>query len=195
MDKASRMARAKEMGFSHKKFWRGEPSGVLTKEYPAGAHFSRSKDYADDVAKKAGLSASRQFRLKLNRAFKSSDEFSVSDVEKIIRAANLDDAKYLTGLFGISLKQFAKEAKRNPNRVITDGAALLPLLRNTTDGVGILKRAGYNAVDTGRDVIKLDGSGIRLFDAKFDIEKKHLRDITAGIGGGVALSSAISNQD
>lgn len=44
MDEASRMARAKAMGYSDDVFWRGEATGKLPDEYPGGGFFSRDRE-------------------------------------------------------------------------------------------------------------------------------------------------------
>src|SRR5712692_1045986 len=52
MDEASRMARAKELGYSETPFFRGEATGKLPSEYLTGAHYSRDQDYAAGFARK-----------------------------------------------------------------------------------------------------------------------------------------------
>ena len=43
--------------------------------------------------------------------------------------------------------------------------------------------AGFDAIDTGRDVYKLSGDGIRHVDAKFDPANAASRNIFASLGG------------
>ncbi len=47
--------------------------------------------------------------------------------------------------------------------------------------------AGFDAIDTGRDVRKLTGSGIRHRDAAFDPERAAERNIFYGLGAASAL--------
>jgi hypothetical protein len=55
-------------------------------------------------------------------------------------------------------------------------------------------RAGYDALDSGRDVLKLTGKGIRSKDAKFDPAKAKQTNIMASLGailaaGGIGAAS------
>ena len=68
--------------------------------------------------------------------------------------------------------------------------------RNADD---LFIRAGYDALDSGRDVLKLNGAGIRSKDATFDKRKadsRNVMDSLAGLGlGGGAAAASYPNQD
>lgn len=72
MDEASRMARAKAMGYSDDVFWRGEATGKLPSKYQDRGFFSRDRDYAAGFAQKGGQPDPREFRLDLSKAFTSA---------------------------------------------------------------------------------------------------------------------------
>jgi hypothetical protein len=55
--------------------------------------------------------------------------------------------------------------------------------RGTGDFVELFDRAGYDAIDSGRDVRKLRGEGIRLKQAAFDPAKRESQNILAGLAG------------
>jgi hypothetical protein len=76
MDEASRLARAKELGYSETPFFRGEVTGKLPSEYPSGAHYSRDKDYAAGFARKGGQEEPREFRLDLRNTFNDKADLS-----------------------------------------------------------------------------------------------------------------------
>jgi hypothetical protein len=56
----------------------------------------------------------------------------------------------------------------------------------------VFLRAGFDALDSGRDVRKLTGFGIRLKNAEFDPAKAHLPDITASVAAPAAAGASYS---
>jgi hypothetical protein len=48
-------------------------------------------------------------------------------------------------------------------------------------GAALLRRAGFDEIDTGRDVLKLRGTGIRSVDARFDPKRAESANIFAGL--------------
>ncbi|WP_454917433.1 hypothetical protein [Xanthobacter sediminis] len=60
MDEASRMARARDLGYSDEPFYRGEASGRAPVEFPERVnYFSRDKEYSTGFAQRGGESDPR----------------------------------------------------------------------------------------------------------------------------------------
>jgi hypothetical protein len=69
------------------------------------------------------------------------------------------------------------------------------ILAGQLAAAGILKRAGIDAFDSGRDVRKLGGYGIRLKEAAFDPARRRSDDILASILGGAAIPPMFATLD
>jgi hypothetical protein len=83
----------------------------------------------------------------------------------------------------------ARFAKRNPQTRVEESGALVHSMieRGSRDPVGTFVRAGYDAIDSGRDVRKLGGTGIRSKDAVFDPAQWNSENIMAAIAGLLGL--------
>jgi hypothetical protein len=62
--------------------------------------------------------------------------------------------------------------------------------KNAADPAEVFLRAGFDALDSGRNVRKLRGFGIRLKNAEFDPAKAHWRDITASVAAPTAAGAS-----
>lgn len=196
MDEASRMARAKEMGYSDDVFWRGEATGKLPNEYPGGAFFSRDREYAAGFARRGGQPDPREFRLDLSKAFPIGKPMTAGVYGRFVESAMAHDpqlAKHLADRFDKDPQWMVGFGKHNPDRIVTDGlnAALThELIANSRAPESVFKDAGFNAIDTGRDVRNLDGFGIRSAQAAFDPAKAGEQGILLSLGA-LALSPGL----
>jgi hypothetical protein len=185
MDEASRMARAKELGYSETPFFRGEATGKLPSEYPSGAHYSRNKDYAAGFARKGGQEEPREFRLDLRNTFNDKADLTAQQYNRLVAAADPKLAGNLVEMIapGKSVDWFHEFAMRNPEFGVTSGGSAMvrhAIEKNAQDPVKVFTKAGFDALDSGRDVRTLTGFGQRLKEAAFDPAKADLRNIMAG---------------
>jgi hypothetical protein len=187
MDEASRIARARAMGYADEAFYRGEASEKLPNEYPSGAHFSRDPEYAQGFAQRGGKSEPREFRLTMGQAFKDYEPLSAQAYARLVSSAEPKLAAELVEMIapGRTPEWFAEFARRNPEFNVTERGAT-PLVRQaiergSADPIGLFQRAGFDALDSGRDVHKIAGEGIRLKEAAFDPAKLGSQNILAGL--------------
>jgi hypothetical protein len=91
---------------------------------------------------------------------------------------------------GRGVPWFLEFAKRNPDAVVADSGGLVHHMieRGSRDPVGVLKRAGFDAIDSGRDVRKLVGTGIRSKDAAFDPARRDDLNIFAALPFGALIA-------
>jgi hypothetical protein len=83
---------------------------------------------------------------------------------------------------GKSVEWFHEFARRNPEFGVTAGGSAMvrhAIEKNAQDPAGVFTKAGFDAMDSGRDVRTLTGLGQRLKEAAFDPAKADWRDITA----------------
>jgi hypothetical protein len=190
MDAASREARARAMGYSDEPFYRGERTGRLPNEYPSGTYYSRDKSVAAEFARRGGQDQPREFRLNLTKALKDYEPVTAEQYSRVVASAAEREPQLAANMVdlifpGKSVEWFRGYAKANPNFVLADtGAHIRQILKYSSDPVGILKGAGFNALDTGRDVQTLSGLGQRLSTARFDPAKAHWPDISASVLAG-----------
>lgn len=129
---------------------------------------------------------------------------------RLVAAARFRDPELATALSalvgrGKSVEWLMEFARRNPQMIVSSSGALLRQAiemgaRNSND---LFRRAGFDALDSGRDVLKLSGHGIRSKDARFDPSRAKDFDIMAsvppvaiGVGGGAGMvASSYPNQD
>ncbi|MGO4831305.1 hypothetical protein AB4144_03250, partial [Rhizobiaceae sp. 2RAB30] len=107
-----------------------------------------------------------------------------------IQAAN---AKQLADQFDRDPEWMVGFGKHNPDKVITDGAAaarMYQVIDRSRAPEHVLKGAGFNVIDTGRDVRNLDGFGIRSAQAAFDPAKAGEQGILLSLGA-LALSPGL----
>lgn len=188
-------ARARQMGYADDSFYRGEASGELPQEYDS-AYFSRDREYAHGFAERGGQEAPREFRLNLTNTFSDGGAMTASKYGSLVEAAAKSDPKLAIELAesiapGKGVEWLIGFSKANPDFVVVEpGAAAFvrqAIEIGSSDAVGLFRAAGYDAIDSGRDVRKLTADGIRLKDARFDPSKASSRDIMAGIAGASLL--------
>ena len=202
MDDASRMSRMKDQGYQGG-FYRGEASGKLPDEYAGGHDFSRDPETAAGFAKRGGQDAPREFFLRMSRPLPMNGEVTLGDWADIVRSADEGVRQRIVSAAPIdgewTVDRFLRAADANRGIEVGPGSLLWAALKNGTgDAVGTLRRAGFDAIDSGRDVRMLTGDGIREKSAAFDPEKAESRNIFAslaalfGLGGAASINS---NQD
>lgn len=173
-DDAARMARAREMGYAETPFYRGEATGTVPSKYPGGAFFSRDRETAAGFAGRGGQAEPREFRLNLGDAFTIGEPLTAGQYGRLVESAMRHDpglATQLAAQFDRAPEWMVGFGKARPNDVITDrGGATLTheLVSKGRAYESVLRDAGFGAVDTGRDVRKLSGFGVREKSAAFD---------------------------
>lgn len=206
MDEPARMARADKMNMTPG-FWRGERSGQAPSEYPGGGYFSRDKDYADGFARKGGLPEAREFRLDLRNAYKDYEPLTAAAYSRLVDAVAAQHPKLAADMVeqlapGRDAKWLAEFARRFPEQHVTaPGHTALTrraIEKQAPNPIKVFRDAGYDALDSGRDVRKIAPTGIRHKDAAFDPAKWDSRNIFATIGGaavvpGLAASASETN--
>jgi len=182
--------RARKMGYADDVFYRGELSGTVPTEFRKGAHFSRWKEYADDIARKGGATDATEYRLKLDRTLSDGQNLTAAQYGRLVKAAQSVDPKLAKDLAEIIAPEgqghawIMNLARSNPDAVVTNGAAFVrQAIERSRAPEKIFKRAGFDALDSGRDVRKLTGDGIRQVSAEFDPAKARSRNTLASIFG------------
>jgi hypothetical protein len=177
---------------SDERFYRGERGAPS--EYAGQTYFTRDKEYADGFARRHGEPEAREFRLNLKNAFADAMDLSAKQHARLISAAMKKDLALANNLVqmiapGKDIKWFLGFARSNPDYVVArrGGAALIrKAIQVSRDPIGVFRSAGFDALDSGRDVLKLNGFGIRHKDAMFDPAKADQRNIFLGLGAGAA---------
>jgi hypothetical protein len=200
MNEASRMARAKEMGYSPERFWRGDRSGVTPSEFEGNTFFSRSRETADGFArigaKEGGPAQASEFRLNLIKTHDPSKPMTSTEYLRFVDAAEkVDGKKFSDSLVdmvapGKDAAWFREFVKHLPDQLVTNPAGMsmyYTLVQLSRNPASVFKHAGYDAIDFGRDVLKFTGDGIRLKNAAFDPAKAKSRNIKASIGAALGL--------
>jgi hypothetical protein len=98
---------------------------------------------------------------------------------------------------GKSVEWLSGYARQFPDQpAAANGAHLFQMLKaHSGDPAVVLKRAGFDAIDTGAgDVRKLTGQGIRSKDAVFDPARAQDGNIFLGIGGAAAAPGILSDE-
>jgi hypothetical protein len=190
MDEASRLARARQLGYAEEPFFRGEATGKKPTEFTGGGFFSRDVDTARGFAQRGGAMEPAEYRLNLGNTFDLSQPVSAEIYGRLIGELRKTDPKLASDMVdliapGRGIDWYTEFAARNPNvTVAANGAHVHQLIeRGSRDPVGTFVRAGFDAIDAGRDVRKLTGEGIRSKDAAFDPAKWKSRDILASLAG------------
>jgi hypothetical protein len=195
MDEASRMTRARKLGYADEPFYRGERSGETPTEFSKGAHFSRDKDYAAGFAQQGGQRAPTEYRLRLDRAFRDNADLSAAQFGRLVEAANRHDPALASNLSelvapGKGVDWLLGFAKARPDYTVAP-AGTAALVRHPIEqsnrAHSIFSDAGFDALDSGRDVRKLIGDGIRQKDAAFDPRRAHEYSTLASLLGLLAL--------
>lgn len=204
MDEASRMARAKGMGYADEPFYRGEASGRLREDYDGTPFFSRDEDYARGFAQQGGNADPREFRLKTPNAFSDRAPLTAGQYGRIVEAAAANDPQLANDLAeqiapGKGVDWVMGFGRARPDFVVVEpgGTAFVrhAIERGSADPIGLFRAAGFDALDSGRDVRMLTGEGIRLKDARFDPSQSGSRNILAGVAGASLLPAYLLSQD
>jgi hypothetical protein len=202
MDRASRMQRARELGYSDEPFYRGEATGRKPSRFPGGGDFSRDYDTSAGFARRGGSDAPMEYRLNLTRSFSLGQPVTAETYARLIDQLRRTDPKLASDMVGMiapgrGADWFMDYARRNPNVTAAENGALVHAMieRGSRDPVGTFVRAGFDAIDSGRDVRKLAGEGIRHKDAAFDPSKAHLPDIFASLLAALGLGSSLSRPE
>lgn len=189
MDRASREARAREQGYSNEKFWRGESSGEAPERYPRGAFFSRNRETAAGVAARGGQEP-REFRLRLDKAFRDYEELTTGQLGRLVRSAmELGDRKLASQLAELAAPDRSVEwvlgyTRANPTQIVARGSGYVrPIIQHSQYPERVFRGAGFNALDFGADIRMLTGRGIRLKEASFDPARARSQNISASLFG------------
>jgi hypothetical protein len=142
------------------------------------------------LRQRGGHDEPREFRLNLTKALKDYEPVTAEQYGRVVASAAEREPELAANMVDIifpgkSVEWFRGYAKANPNLMLADtGAHIRQILKYSSDPVGILEGAGFNALDSGRDVQTLSGLGQRLSTAKFDPAKAHSPNISASVLAG-----------
>lgn len=202
-DLASRMERARKLGYAEEPFYRGEKNGSAPTEYPKGGYFARDKETADGFAREGGQTESREFRLRLDKAFRVQEPVTASRYGRLVAAAAKTDPPLAHQLAetiapGKGVEWLLGFTKAHPDHVFMDnGESVRAAIMNSSRAPEhIFRQAGFDALDSGTGhVRKLSGGGIRLKDAAFDPRRARARNVLAGVPGLLAFPATGSSVD
>src|SRR5712671_5149497 len=188
MNEASRMARATRQGYADEPFYRGERDGSQPTDFPEGAFFSRDRKYEDEFARVGGAAEAPEYRLKLDKVFDFDRPVTAAAYGRLIGALRESHPKLAADMVdfvapGKNVDWFMEFAHRIPNQIVSKAPSHVHHIIDfhTRDAPSIFARAGYDAIDTGRDVQKVTGAGIRSVKAAFDPAKRNSHNIMASI--------------
>jgi hypothetical protein len=200
MDRASRSARASAMGYDKTRFYRGDRHGDVPQEFPHVAFFSRDREYSAGFARQGGRRAPEEYRLNLQHALHDFAPVTAEVYARLVAAARHRDPKLSRDLAdlvgpGKSVDWLMEFARRNPNMIVLKTGRMLRRAievgaRNSNE---VFRRAGFDALDFGTDILKLGGAGIRSKDARFDPKNADSHNIMASvppIGAGIGVGTA-----
>ena len=194
MDPASRWTRSLEGGYSRENFYRGERTGKTPTEFPHGGHFSRDRDTAAGVAQIGGASAPTTYRLNLSKTFDLAKPVTAENYGRLLTELHKTDPKLATSMAdaiapGRDVGWVLEFAKRNPQHLVAENGTAVHnmIVQGGRDLVGTYRRAGYDALDNGREVIKMTGDGIRRHDAVFDPRRARDQNVLALVLGLLGL--------
>jgi hypothetical protein len=189
MDTESREARARQLGYSDERFWRGEMRGGTPMEYSYGPHFSRDREVAAGFAARSGQQP-REFRLRLGNALRDYEDFTAEQYGRIIRSAlDTGDRKLAEDLAqtiapGRDIDWVLRFARDQPDAIVARPAAHVRLIVQASKNPDrVFLGAGFDALDSGRDVRMLTERGIRLKGAAFDPSKAESQNLLASLTG------------
>jgi hypothetical protein len=194
---ASKAGRAQQLGYSEQPFYRGD--NAAPQNYDNSAFFSRDQQLAQGFASKAGVQKPREFRLNLQKTYSDHQPITADMMQRIYQSAVEHDPQLAKGIAdeindisqNRGVNWFKEFAARNPNATVREDAPFLrQAIEKSARSEDIFKGAGFDAIDTGRDVRKLTGAGIRLKNAAFDPKKKDSTNIMWGLGGLGTLGAA-----
>ena len=182
--------KAVEQGYQ-RGFFRGGRAPNSKGELGNQHHFSRDREYAEGVFNEKYKSAPdrdfREYAIAMQKPFHLRRTYTTEDILPI------QDA--LKAIGDKRLSPYLKEIVEDDYGGAIPGSALHQLL----DQVGIeparsiLQRAGFDAIDSGRDIEMLVPYGVRDLSAKFDKAKRYSPNIFAGTIGAMAIPGAFSS--
>lgn len=190
MNEASRMARANEQKYMPERFWHGRDTPSQDEPKDTITFYSRDPEYAAGFARDGGSVYEYRIRpQKMMSAGKVNFGTAADIIEGLIKAEDESGAaRVMSGLvdFPGTPQQFVAAARRAPeNSLGVSAAALQHLLSKNanTTWESALRSAGFDAYDTGRDVVMLTRKGQRRVDAMFDPEQIEETGVTKARGG------------
>lgn len=206
MDRASRLKRAADQGYLEQPFWHGRADPNPTQPMPNATYYSADRDYSVGIGKSRG-GAAREYRLRpektLDMNAPASTHVLADFAEGLLQSGDAQGAASLISAFvdyGGSPAQFVRAARSGPAQELgLSGGAIKQVLEMSTGGSweGALRNAGYDSLNTGRDMIMLTPQGQRRVTARFDPKQIDSSNLLAGtIGGAVAIPAALyASQD
>lgn len=202
MDRSSRMQRARELGYADEPFYRGEATGRKPSRFPGGGDFSRDYDTSAGFARRGGSNAPAEYRLNLTKSFNLGQPVTAESYARLVGQLHKTDPKLASEMVdliapGRNIDWLMEYATRNPNVIAIENGALVHAMieRGSRDAVGTFIHAGFDAIDSGRDVRKLTGEGIRHKDAAFDPTRAHSSDIFASLLAALGLGSSLGRPE
>jgi hypothetical protein len=190
MSEASRMARAAEQKYMQDRFWHGRDTPSQSEPKGSTTFYSRDPEYAAGFARDGGSVYEYRIRpQKMMPAGKVNFGTAADIIEGLIKAEDESGAaRVMSGLvdFPGTPQQFVAAARRAPeNSLGVSAAAIQHLLSKNanTTWESALRSAGFDAYDTGRDVVMLTQKGQRRVDAAFDPEQIEATGVTKARGG------------
>ena len=186
----SRMARADEQNYMSDRFWHGRDAPSQYEPNDTITFYSRDPEYAAGFARDGGSVYEYRIRpQKMMPAGKVNFGTAADIIEGLIKAEDESGAvRVMSGLvdFPGTPQQFVAAARRAPeNSLGVSAAAIQHLLSKNanTTWESALRSAGFDAYDTGRDVVMLTRKGQRRVDAAFDPEQIEATGVTKARGG------------
>lgn len=186
----SRMARADEQNYMSDRFWHGRDAPSQYEPKDTTTFYSRDPEYAAGFARDGGSVYEYRIRpQKMMPAGKVNFGTAADIIEGLIKAEDESGAvRVMSGLvdFPGTPQQFVAAARRAPeNSLGVSAAAIQHLLSKNanTTWESALRSAGFDAYDTGRDVVMLTRKGQRRVDAAFDPEQIEETGVTKARGG------------
>jgi hypothetical protein len=187
MGEASRMGRAVKLGYLDEPFYRGERSGETPTAFGPNTFFSRNRQYADGFAQVGGKEAADEYRLAIKDPFRFYEPVTAHSYGRLVRQVykeNLERAATMVDMIapGKSIAWFEQFVRKNPNEIVASkGGDVYQLVKgDRREAFETFKKAGFDALDTGRDVIKFTSHGIRSKNAAFDPKRARSKNIMAG---------------
>ena len=184
MDEASRLARGRAAGYSDESFYRGAASH----DDGRTAFYSRDPSVSSGHADKVG-GTMEEYRLSVKKPVRFGEDVTLSDYVAVIREVEKTNptaaaimARDVPVAGNWTVESLTKLAENHGATPIMDGGLFLHALEGVAGTTaGPLRAAGFDAIDTGRDVRTLTAQGQRLKGATFDPNKAHLKDLRASL--------------
>jgi len=180
MSEGARMARAQKAGYSSEPFYRGQK---------APAEEGDIQFYSRDPETSKGFGEVKEYRLAIKKPLHFGQEITLGDYVAVMHTVAKQSPKAAAEMAaGVPLRgewtmeRLSKVAEKQGGVEIMNGASLHQIVETLVgDAVAPLRAAGYDAIDTGRDVRMLTKRGQRLKGAAFDPDKAKSTDLRASL--------------